>query len=70
MANVAPVVTAAANQSSDEGEAHGFSLGSFTDPGVGWPVDRCSVDWGDSLAGDDFTTSSPGTLADADPHLR
>src|SRR5207302_537146 len=32
--NVAPSVTAAASQSSDEGAAHSFDLGSFSDPGV------------------------------------
>src|SRR5207302_11330800 len=44
--NVAPAVTAAANQSSDEGASHSFDLGSFTDPGADnpWAVD---VNWGD-----------------------
>src|SRR5205823_6353223 len=40
--NVAPSVTAAANQSSDEGSAHSFDLGSFSDAGVNdgqWSVD-------------------------------
>src|SRR4029450_1036983 len=31
--NVAPSVTAAAAQSSNEGSSNSFSLGSFTDPG-------------------------------------
>ena len=33
VANVAPEVTAAADQASDEGESKSFDLGSFTDPG-------------------------------------
>jgi hypothetical protein len=59
--NVDPVVTAAANQSSDEGESHSFSLGSFTDPGDDgdWSVD---VNWGDSSAHTTFTQASPGSL--------
>jgi hypothetical protein len=43
--NVPPAVTAAANQSSNEGENHLFALGSFTDPGADtWTID---VNWGD-----------------------
>jgi Bacterial Ig domain len=59
--NVAPVVTAAANQSSDEGESHSFTLGSFTDPGADgpWTVD---VDWGDGSAHETFPAASPGSL--------
>ena len=37
VANVAPSVTAAADQSSNEGESHSFSLGSFSDPGDDTP---------------------------------
>ena len=44
IANVAPTVTAPANQSSDEGENKSFNLGSFSDPGPDspWAVD---VNW-------------------------
>jgi hypothetical protein len=59
--NVAPDVTAAADQSADEGDSHSFSLGSFTDPGDDgpWSVD---VDWGDGSAHTTFTAASPGAL--------
>jgi hypothetical protein len=59
--NVDPVVTAAADQSSDEGETHSFSLGSFTDPGDDgpWSVD---VDWGDGSAHTTFSEASAGAL--------
>src|SRR5207245_2820436 len=45
--NVAPTVTAPANQSANEGASTSFTLGSFSDPGgndTPWAVD---VDWGD-----------------------
>src|SRR5207302_1928481 len=58
--NVPPSVTAAADQSSDEGASHSFDLGSFTDPGADnpWTVD---VNWGDGHS-DSFTMSAPGTI--------
>src|SRR5207302_8841344 len=58
--NVPPSVTAPNNQSSNEGSAHSFDLGSFTDPGADspWTVD---VSWGD-VHGDSFTMSAPGTI--------
>jgi PKD repeat protein len=58
--NVPPSVTAAANQSSDEGAAHSFDLGSFSDPGADspWSVD---VDWGDGSPHTTFN-ASPGPL--------
>src|SRR5207247_3284490 len=61
IANVAPSVTAAGNQSSDEGLSHSFNIGSFTDPGsdANWTV---SVDWGDSSSPTGFTMSAPGTI--------
>ena len=61
IANVAPVVTAAANQSSDEGESKSFDLGSFTDPGddADWTV---SVDWGDGSTMEFFTKDAAGSL--------
>ena len=46
IANVAPSVTAAADQSSDEGASHSFNLGSFTDPGDDSPW-HVTVDWND-----------------------
>ena len=60
IANVAPEVTAAADQSSDEGESKSFDFGSFTDAGddADWDV---SVDWGDGGT-DTFTTGTKGAL--------
>src|SRR5205807_9030839 len=57
---VAPAVTAAANQSSDEGASHSFDLGSFTDRGADspWSVD---VNGGDGSPHTTFS-SSPGPL--------
>src|SRR5205823_1571079 len=51
----------AADQSSDEGAAHSFDLGSFTDPGADnpWTVD---VTWGDGHS-DSFSAGSTGTIA-------
>src|SRR5205085_1727302 len=59
--NVAPSVTAAADQSSDEGASHSFSLGSFSDPGANDAPWHASVDWGDGHS-DSFDTSSQGSL--------
>src|SRR5207237_3274642 len=58
--NVPPSVTAANNQSSDEGASKSFDLGSFTDPGADnpWTV---NVSWGDGHS-DSFTMSAPGTI--------
>lgn len=61
--NIAPVLTIAGNQKSDEGSntaktVAGFELGTFTDVGVNdadWAVD---VTWGDS--GSDTFTALPG----------
>ena len=63
--NVAPSVTAAAGQSSNEGENHSFALGSFTDPGPDgpWSVD---VDWGDGSTHASFGKSGPGSLGTQD----
>jgi len=63
---VAPNVTAAANQSGDEGTEKSFDLGSFSDPGAesSWSVD---VNWGDSTAHTTFTKSSAGSLG-SKPH--
>lgn len=62
--NVAPIVTAADDQSSDEGQEVAFDLGSFSDAGADdapWTVD---IDWGDSSS-DNFDTSSQGGLGTA-----
>jgi len=60
--NVPPSVTAPADQSSDEGSSHSFSLGSFTDPGADSPW-TVSVDWGDghTTTGTRTTTGGLGT---------
>jgi hypothetical protein len=62
VSNVKPVVEAAADQSSDEGENKSFSLGSFSDPGpdAPWAVD---VNWGDGSAHTTFNASATGSLA-------
>src|SRR5206468_1355268 len=59
--NVPPTVTAAANQSSDEGAAHSFDLGSFGDPGTSDAPWHVVVDWGDGHSSN-FDTSSQGAL--------
>jgi hypothetical protein len=64
VANVAPSVTAPANQSANEGAPTSFSLGSFTDPGPDspWSVD---VDWGDGSAHTTFTETATGPVTTA-----
>lgn len=65
--NAAPIVTAAAAQTADEGTSASFNLGSFDDPGAQdgpWAVD---VDWGDGSAHTTFNAASRGTL-DAKSH--
>src|SRR3989442_2880593 len=60
--NVAPTVTAPANQSANEGASTSFTLGSFSDPGVNdtpWTVD---VDWGDGSPHTAFSTATHGAL--------
>jgi hypothetical protein len=58
--NVPPAVTAPADQSSNEGEGHSFTLGSFTDPGADtWTVD---VDWGDGSPHSAPALGSQGTI--------
>src|SRR5438128_654988 len=54
-------MTAAADQSSDEGSSHSFDLGSFSDPGAGDAPWHVSVDWGDGHS-NNFDTSSQGSL--------
>jgi len=62
VANVTPIVTAASNQSSDEGELKSFSLGSFSDPGTDspWAVD---VNWGDSSTHTTFNETATGAAS-------
>jgi hypothetical protein len=62
VANVAPTVTAAADQSSNEGSSHTFDLGSFIDPGDDSPWD-VSVDWGDGSFATVFNANSTGTIS-------
>lgn len=63
--NIPPTVTPPANQSSTEGAATTFNLGSFTDPSAGpWAVD---VDWGDGSSHTTFTATATGTLG-TQPH--
>jgi hypothetical protein len=61
VANVAPAVTAAADQSGGEGSSKSFDLGSFTDPGpdAQWQV---NVNWGDGSADTTFDAAGTGTL--------
>jgi hypothetical protein len=62
--NVDPSVTAAADQSADEGASTEFELGSFMDPGADSPWD-VSVDWGDGSSDSSFQATSTGALAPA-----
>jgi PKD repeat protein len=62
VANLAPQVTAAADQNATEGTSTSFNLGSFTDAGANdspWAVD---VNWGDGSPHTTFSTNSQGTL--------
>src|SRR5919198_5006508 len=63
VANANPAVTAAADQSANEGASTTFSLGSFSDPGANddpWSID---VNWGDGTAHSTFTAATQGALA-------
>jgi PKD domain/Bacterial cadherin-like domain/Bacterial Ig domain len=60
--NVAPTVTAPADQTANEGASVSFNLGSFTDPGLldsPWAVD---VDWGDSSTHGTDSKTATGSL--------
>src|SRR5207248_856084 len=61
VANVNPVVTAPADQTSTEGASTSFNLGSFTDPGpdAPWAVD---VNWGDASVHTTFNQATTGSL--------
>ena len=63
-ANAAPVVTAPANQSANEGSSTSFNLGSFTDVAADAPW-AVSVDWGDGSANTTFNTAAAGSLGTA-----
>ena len=69
VANVAPTLTAAADQTANEGTDKSFDLGSFTDPGpdAPWHVD---VDWGDSSTHTDLRHVHQGRPRQPEPHLR
>ncbi len=60
VANVAPVLTPAADQNSVEGQNESFDLGSFADPGADGPW-SVTVDWGDGSSNTTFD-SDPGAL--------
>src|SRR5207245_414785 len=63
--NVAPTVTAPANQSANEGASTSFGLGSFSDVGVNdnpWAVD---VDWGDGSLHTTFSLATQGAITAA-----
>ena len=60
--NVVPGVTAAANQTADEGTSASFPLGSFSDPGDDDPWE-VTVDWGDGSSDTTFDEAAPGTIA-------
>ena len=61
--NVAPLVTAPANQTASEGTSETFDLGSFTDPGDDDPWE-VTVDWGDGSPDTVFNEAAPGAIAD------
>src|SRR5437868_6581223 len=66
VANLAPQVAAAADQTATEGTSKSFSLGSFSDAGVNdnpWGVD---VNWGDGSPHTTFSTGSQGSLGTQD----
>src|SRR5437588_11455146 len=60
--NLPPVVTAAADQTGDEGTAKSFDLGSFSDPGVNDNPWKVHVDWGDTTSSDPGDRSAQGAL--------
>src|SRR5205823_4271512 len=61
VANVAPTVTAPADQNAAEGASTSIDLGSFSDPGPDSPW-TVNVDWGDGSANTSFTASTTGAL--------
>ncbi|MCU0962414.1 MAG: PKD domain-containing protein [Pirellulaceae bacterium] len=65
--NVAPVVTAAPDQSCEQGLPTNFVLGSLIDPGDDQPW-QVALDWGDGSPVETFLLMSPGPL-DARSHI-
>ncbi len=61
--NVAPVVTAPADQSTGEATSTSFDLGGFTDPGTDGPW-SVTIDWGDGSTDTAFSEAAPGAIAD------
>src|SRR5207248_3193564 len=61
VANVAPSVTAPADQSTSEGSSHSFALGSFSDPGDDSPW-HVSVNWGDGSFDSTFDVNTTVTI--------
>lgn len=64
--NVAPLVTAPADQAVDEGSVASFAVGSFTDAGLNdgpWTV---RVNWDDGSAATEFSTNAQGSLGTLD----
>src|SRR5205085_11950542 len=68
VANVAPSVTAAADQSSDEGENHSFSLGTFSDPGFNDSPWLVNVSWGDGSPDTSFSNGAAQGSLGSRPH--
>ena len=62
--NVAPVVTAPANQNANEGSSVAFSLGSFTDVAADTPW-AVTVAWGDGSTNSTFNATTAGSLGTA-----
>ena len=58
VSNVAPLVTAPADQTASEGSSETFDLGSFTDPGDDDPWE-VTVDWGDGSTDTVFNEAAP-----------
>jgi Bacterial Ig domain/PKD domain len=61
VSNVAPSVGAPTDEASDEGSAHAFDVGSFSDPGPDSPW-AVSIDWGDGSSATTFSASFTGSL--------
>src|SRR5207245_1239754 len=62
VSNVAPTVTAAANQTANEGASTSFTLGSFSDPGANDSPWAADVTWGDGSAHTTFNQNTRGSL--------
>ena len=60
--NVKPAVTAPSSQSSDEGENHSFTLGSFSDPGTADNPWQVTGNWGDGSPNTVFNMATQGAI--------